>query len=156
VPGRRDGVVVDPFAPDPYVPDCQAQPGLWTREAAAALSYKAGVVLNAGFTSAVLDMPGLEAGGLPAVDGSSPVLVAYARAIGLEGGDVQELTLTGPDGAVLATQRLAPLDRDKAHYMMFVGKKRPAAGWPHGAYRATYSVRRKEGVVAQRSFSLSL
>jgi len=153
---RHEGVVVDPFAPDPYVPVCQGQPGLWTKAAAAELAYKPGAVLNVGFTSAAFDMPKLEAGGLTSPDASSPALIAYARAIGLAAGDVQELTLTAPDGTVLATQRLAPLERDKAQYMMFVGKKRPAAGWPPGAYRAAYSVRRKGSVVIERAFSVTL
>jgi len=153
---RRDGVMVDPFAPDPYGEGCKPQPGLWTKAAAAQLAYKAGQVLNTGFTTGPVDMAGLEAGGLAKADAQAPALVAYVRAIGLEAGDVQALSLKAPSGEELAVSRLPPLDRAKAQYMMFVGKKRPAAGWASGAYVATYTVLRDGEVAITRSWRLGL
>ncbi len=44
------------------------------------------------------------------------------------------MRLTGPDGAVLAADPGAPLDRAKAQRLAFVGRKRPAGGWPAGRY----------------------
>lgn len=153
---RRDGVMVDPFAPDPYGEACKVQPGLWTKAAAAQLVYKAGVVLNAGFTTGPVDMAGIEAGGLARPDAEAPVLAAYVRAIGLEAGDVQELSLKGPGGEILAVSRLPPLDRAKAQYMMFVGKKQPAAGWARGAYVAAYTVTRDGEPALSRTWRLDL
>ena len=36
----------------------------------------------------------------------------------------------------------ARLDRHKAQYMLFAGKRRPAAGWTPGHYVASFAVRR--------------
>ncbi|WP_374573192.1 M23 family metallopeptidase [Phenylobacterium sp.] len=154
---RHDGVVVDPFAPDPYGADCKPQRTLWTPAVAAQLAYRAGEVLNAGFADRPVDMAAIEAGGIaPPVRGSA-VLVAYVRAIGLDAGDVQEMTLKGPDGAVLAMSRVPPLDHAKAQYMMFVGKKRPSDdGWPGGVYIAEYRVLRASRVALAKSWSAEL
>ena len=77
----------------------------------------------------------------------SPALVAYVRAIGLKGGDVQTLTLFDPDGKTLAENKAPPLDRDKAQWMLFSGIKHPAGGFRPGLYRAIYTVdaRRQAG-----------
>lgn len=151
---RHDGVAVDPFSPDPYAEACQPQPGLWTAEAARQLAYKTGAVLNTGFAAAPVDMAAVEGGAVGAPGPDAPVLAAYVRAINLEGGDVQELTLRGPDGAILATSTLPPLDRAKAQYMMFVGKKRPPEGWPGGVYVASYRVLRNGQAALSRSWRL--
>lgn len=155
---RKDGAVVDPFAPQLAAGACEAASpgqGLWTAEAAKAMAYKTGAVLNAGFANAPVSMESIEAGGLPAPTAQTP-LVAYIRAINLHGGDVQELTLKDPQGAVLASSRLHPLDRAKAQYMAFVGKKAPAAGWAPGRYEATYVVRRNGQAVITKTFAIEL
>jgi hypothetical protein len=153
---RHSGATVDPFAPAGGEA-CQAQAPLWDEAAMGQLAYKRQAVLNAGFTSEAVDMEALEAGALPAAGPAAPALVAYVRAINLEPGDVQELTLRGPAGGVVATSRAAPIERPRAQHMMFVGKKRPAAGWPAGRYQATYVVARADGQEAVRkTFEISL
>src|SRR5258705_10747421 len=87
---------------------------------------------------------------------SAEALVAFVRAIGLKTDDVQRLSIRGPDDKVFADVTDKPLDRSKAQYMLFVGKKRPPSGWPAGAYRATYTVTRDGQVVLEHSFGLSL
>jgi hypothetical protein len=153
---RRDGVAVDPFAPDPYGEDCAEQPTLWTPQAAAQLAYRSGEVLNAGFTNGPVDMAAIEAGSLAPPDSEAPALVAFVRAIGLEQGDVQALSLKDANGAVLATSRLPPLETAKAQYMMFVGKKRPETGWPSGEYSAQYQVLRGGKVVVTRAWRIRI
>ncbi|HEY3696558.1 M23 family metallopeptidase [Phenylobacterium sp.] len=144
---RHDGQVVDPFAPA-----AGAGP-LWDARAMKALTYKAGAVLNAGFASGPTSMQAVEDGGVPKPDANSPALVAYARAIELEGGDEVELILKGPDGAVLARDR-KPLDRDKAQHLLFVGRKRPPTGWTPGTYRADYTVYRGGRAALAKSFEI--
>ncbi|MEI9963399.1 MAG: hypothetical protein WDM92_00430 [Caulobacteraceae bacterium] len=82
--------------------------------------------------------------------------MAFAQAIGLEAGDQPELTLKGRDGGTIATSRQPPLDHDKATWLMFVGKKRPAAGWPKGRYVAEFKVYRAGQAVISRSFAVDL
>lgn len=138
---RRDGKVVDPFAPDMRNPTaCAAQAGLWTDQAKARMSYRRGLVLNAGFTDGPVTNEDVEDGRLRAASATSPLLVAYVRAIALLPGDSVELDLKGPDGASLAQSRGAPLVRWRAQDLLYVGKRRPATGWPPGIYVADYKV----------------
>jgi len=146
---RHNGEVVDPFDPAPG-----AAP-LWTPEAAKPLAYKAGAVLNTGFAPGPVTMAAVEDGSVPGADATSPAVVAFVRAIELEAGDEVELTLKDPDGAVLATNRV-PLDRDKAQYLLFVGKKRPAEGWRTGTYRADCVIWRKGQPAVRQSFEMQL
>lgn len=159
---RKAGVVVDAFAPDLAAGTCAAGgaggagDGLWTPLAAKAMAYKPGTVLNAGFAAAPVSMDSIETGGIAAPTAASPMLIAYVRAINLQGGDVQELTIKAPDGAILATGGQPALDRAKAQYMTFVGKRASSAGWPSGRYTATYTVRRGGETAITRTFNLQL
>jgi len=158
---RRAGKVVDPFEPAaPQAERCAGANGsaasMWTPAARAALAYKAGAILNAGFAGSPITMPEIEQGGIAAPTASSPALVAYMRTIELEQGDQMEITLTGPGGVALASQRMAPLDRDKAQAFALVGRKRPVAGWPSGRYSAILRVWRGGKSVLERRVETQL
>jgi hypothetical protein len=152
---RHNGQAVDPFAPD-SAPACGARASLWRPDVQAKLTYRSGAVLNAGFTEVQLGMADLEAGRLAPVTAASPLLVAYARGIALLPGDVVEIELKGPDGAVLAKSRGQPLPRWRAHDLVYVGKRRPATGWPRGTYVAEYRVWRAGAPAVRKRFSLAL
>ena len=137
---RHAGKVVDPFAPAAPAGACAAQAPMWTPAAARALYYKAGVILNSGFAGAPVSDEAIEAGAIALPTAESPALVAYMRVIEPNRGDEFEIAIRGPDGAVLVSQRRAPLDRDKAQYFAMIGKKRPAAGWAKGRYVADLKV----------------
>jgi hypothetical protein len=146
---RHDGAVVDPFVPAP-----RAAP-LWNAQARKLLSYKAGAVLNAGFAAGPVDLAKIEAAPPPKPRRDSPALVAYGRAIELERGDEIHVSLSGPGGGLLAENRYV-LDRDKAQYLLFAGRKRPASGWAPGRYAARFEVRRGGRVVIAKAFALTL
>lgn len=147
----RAGQVVDPFAPDMRDPQaCRPQAGLWTAQARAKMSYRPGLVLNTGFTDAAVTDAAVEDGRVPAATAASPMLVAYARAISLLPGDAVELDLKGPDGVSLARHRAQPRQRWRAQDVIYVGKRRPAAGWPRGVYVADYRIWRAGRVAASR------
>jgi len=154
---RNAGQIVDPFAPDMSNPKaCAAQAGLWTAEAKARMTYRAGVVLNAGFTDAQITMADVENGGLRAATPASPLLVAYVRAIALLPGDSVELDLKGPDGVSLARTRGEPLQRWRAQDFVLVGKRRPPTGWRQGLYVADYKVWRGGRVAISRRLEIRL
>jgi murein DD-endopeptidase MepM/ murein hydrolase activator NlpD len=147
----RGGQIVDPFAAG-GAGACGAPvaaQGLWTPAALGQLAYKDGAILNIGFAGGAFDMVALEDARLPPASATSGYLVGYGRAIGLKGGDVVEVSLLSPNGAVLARNASPPLERDKAQYLNFAGKKRPAAGWPPGSYVVEMRVLRA-GTVALR------
>jgi hypothetical protein len=144
---RHANAVVDPFAAGPVAPGaCSAQPALWTEAAGRALTYRRGAVLNTGFSGGPASSEAIEAHALTP-PGPATGLVAYARLINLQAGDVANLRLAGPRGEVIAEGAPVPLDHDKAQWTFYVGRaKAPAGGWPHGAYTARLEVRRKGAV----------
>ena len=155
---RHNGVTIDPFAPTPGAacnPGTNPGSGLWDRAAGEILRYQTGAVLNGGFAAGPVAPEAVEAGGVVAPTVDSAMMIAYVRAIGLKRGDTQEITLTGPGGEVLAQSRLPPLDRDKAQYLLYAGKKRPASGWSKGVYTARYTVIRAGLSAVQREYRLS-
>jgi murein DD-endopeptidase MepM/ murein hydrolase activator NlpD len=156
---RKAGTIVDAFAPDGPASACNPAAGgagLWTPAAAKAMAYKAGAVLNAGFAAAPVEMDTVTAGRVPIPTTASPMLIAYVQAIGLEKGDVQDMTLRDPNGGVLAQASRPPLDGSKAQYLVYIGKRAPAQGWTKGSYEAVYAVRRGGKVVLSRTFKLAL
>jgi murein DD-endopeptidase MepM/ murein hydrolase activator NlpD len=155
---RLRGKVVDPFAVGASEGSCGGGTVLWNPSLRDALSYRAPAVLNTGFAKGPVTMEQVEAGDSANLrpDQEATALVAFARAIGLKREDVQRLIVTGPDGETFVDQTEKPLERDKAQYLLFAGKKRPAGGWKPGSYRSTYSVTRDGKVLLQRTFELSL
>jgi hypothetical protein len=154
---RHEGRVVDPFAYGAPDGTCGEGTWLWSAALFASLAYRPRTVINAGFSSEAVTQEKIEAGDAaanPAID--APALVAYVLTIGLQAGDVQRLSLRMPDGQVLADRTEQPLDRNKAQVMLFVGKKRSGAGWPHGTYQASYIVSRDGWIVLEHRFVFSL
>jgi hypothetical protein len=155
---RHQGHVVDPFAFGMAEGTCGGGTSLWTAAVRNLLTYQARAVLNTGFADGPVTMEQVEAGELErtAPGPRAESLVAFVRAIGLKAGDVQRLSLVGPDKQIIADHTEKPLDRDKAQVLLFVGKKRPPAGWPAGDYKATYRVSRNGQLELERLFALSL
>ena len=69
---------------------------------------------------------------------------------------MQQLTLTGPDGRVIAQYTAPALANDTAQYTSKAGRKRPEREWPHGTYRATYRVERSGVSLIEKTFELQL
>lgn len=155
---RHDDEKLDPFRPDPEA-SCgvQATASLWAPDVAAALGYESPRLLNAGFAAGAVTMQAIEDGTAvvsPAAD--APALVFFTRTIGLKAGDVQTLRLTGPDGEVISAQTADPLDRDKAQWMLFTGRKRRGAAWPAGDYHGTLTVVRDGATVLDAERTLTI
>jgi hypothetical protein len=157
---RRGDDVIDPFAPEPAAPGapCGGGAALWRPDVAAMLKPQSGAVLNVGFAAAPVTMDAVEDGRIVAPTARAAALIAYVRAIALKAGDVQRLTVTGPDGRVLADTTADPLARDQAQRLLFAGRRAPAGGlWPPGRYAARYSVSRPgAGVVIEHRFALTI
>lgn len=152
---RHNNVVVDPFAVDPGQA-CGPRAGLWTPEAAKAMAYKAGAILTGGFAGTAITGEQAADGEVAPVTGASAVIAVYARPIDLQQGDELELILKGPDGKVLAQNRLAPLPRDQAQGFHMIGRKRPATGWPAGTYTAEIKVWRAGKAAIQKTATVKL
>lgn len=156
---RSNGVVVDPFAAGASPGSCGGGRSLWAPQTGLTRAYKPADMVNAGFatgpmTSALAMAHGSLQQPQPSV--ASPALVAFVQVAGLKAGDVQRLTVTGPNGAMIGDNRAQPLDRDKADWVMFSGRKRPATGWAPGSYQARYSLVRGGKALIERSFAIRL
>lgn len=153
---RHDNLVVDPFAPA-VLAGCETQgASLWTPAAASRMAYKRGVVLNAGFSSAMVDDAAIENRAIPAVGPAVPILVAYARLIGLERGDVIAIAIEGPDGKTIASGTLPPLTSNRDQVPAQLAHKRPAQGWARGVYTGVLQVRRAGAVALSHRWQVTL
>ncbi len=157
---RKDGQVIDPFTSGPATQACgmKQMASLWEPTTLHRLGYEAGSVLNKGFAPGPVTMEAVESGtaeqNIPTT--ASPALVAYVRAIGLRGGDVQTLTLFDSDGKPVAQNKTPPLDRNKAQWMTFAGFRPPPGGFRPGLYRAIYRVEREGKPAIEQAFGIAL
>jgi hypothetical protein len=151
---RHANRVIDPFAFGAADGECGTGGSLWSSEAEAFLAYRERSVLNAGFAPNPVTMDMVESGNAaqdPLRD-DAPTLVAFVRAIGLKAGDVQRLSFRGPDRGVMADHSAPPLQGNKAQTLLFVGARRPPAGWTRGSYVAEYTVGQANGPSLAWSF----
>jgi hypothetical protein len=154
---RSGNQIVGPFAPgDGAGQTCGSGQSMWQDQLTSVIGYKAGVILNSGFAASGLTMETVEAGGINTPSRTSPSVVAYVRAINLRAGDVQQFTLKGPNGAVIASTSAPPLAKAQAQRLLFIGRNRPAQGWQAGRYIASYTVIRGGRAIMQREFDLRL
>lgn len=148
---RHNDKLVDPFLPDAGgACDSNARgPGLWDPQVAAAFPYKNGETIGAGFAG---DAPNAEALELDDHDiapltPTAKAFVLYGRFINLKKGDRIGFTALGPSGD-LFDETAKPLDRDKATFVAFVGKKRGEDPWPKGHYDGRVTLIRDNGIIA--------
>ncbi len=158
---RKDGGVVDPFTGRSPDGTCAAAGNkaapLWHPDLIAKLSHKDGELIQVGFVDRPTSMRALEVGGTALREPGqiAPALIFFARAINLRRGDRLHLSLTGPEGFRVETTS-KPLDRPKAQYLRFVGKRRSGAAWPEGVYLGAARLLRDGRVVTKRAGSLKL
>ena len=153
---RQNGQTVDPFAYQPQAGVCGSGSALW-QDMGPSFDYQPRRLLNSGFASGPVTMEGIEIGEIGAgVATTSPALVAFVRAIGLQKGDEQRLRIVGPDGTTIVDHAAPALDRAKAQSMLFAGKPRPSIGWAAGTYVAHYTVTNDGKSVLEQSFKLAL
>jgi murein DD-endopeptidase MepM/ murein hydrolase activator NlpD len=155
---RHQGKIVDPFAHGAPAGACGGGRSLWADAIREQTKYRAREILNFGFSSMPPTMDLVESGELRkhAVRPESDAFSGYVRAIGLQAGDQQTITLHGPDGTIFSEYKAEPLDRDKAQYFVAAGKRLKAARWAPGLYKATYRVTRGDREVLGKTFEIDI
>ncbi|KIC12207.1 peptidase M24 [Leisingera sp. ANG-M1] len=128
---RKDGAVVDPFAPD-RSGSCGAAPEqtLW----ADLPPYQAGGVLGAGFGTAIPDYQAVKAGAADEAPlaPDDPAFVFWAYAFGGMAGDILELTVDGPGGELVSSSEA--LNKNQAQFFRAAGRRLRGGAWPAGSY----------------------
>ncbi len=150
---RRDGEVIDPFDPDGQI-SC-ATPGdssLWSERPA----YRPGGLISAGFADHVPEFSAIRAGTANdnALTTTSQALVIWGYAFGSQAGDIFRISLTGPQGEIVA--RDVTLEKGQAQLFRAIGKKRRNAPWPTGTYTGTTSLIRGGKTVETRTITTKL
>ena len=155
---RHQGKIVDPFAHGAPAGACGEGQSLWADAIREQTKYRPREILNFGFCSVAPTMDLVESGELRKhpVRPDSDAFSAYVRAIGLQAGDQQTITLRGPDGAVISEYKAQPLDKDKAQYFVASGRRLKAARWTPGIYKATYRVTKDDKEVLGKTFEVDL
>ncbi|MEO1015612.1 MAG: M23 family metallopeptidase [Pseudomonadota bacterium] len=165
---RFNGDVIDPFDWRKDNRTCRpargASPlalmrgvGLWSDMARDRLDRDARAILAVGFAPAAVSTDTLErqdAASL-APTAKSAALVAFARFMNLHAGDRILITAKGPEG-FSARHESEPLERSKATFVAYAGKRRTGDAWPAGVYEAKASLLRGEEIVETKSARLVL
>lgn len=161
---RRDGKVTDPFTGLSVGQDCAgidsgeaagsgARGWLDAGAMAALTAPDMPTVLSAGFADRPVSDKDLVQSGFPALPGThSQALVGYIWAINLAKADRFTLRIE-KDGRLFSEQTSEPLNRSKAVYVAYAGKKgSPAAG--HYRLEAAIVRQGKEIVAGSKEFTL--
>ena len=149
---RKDGTTVDPATGHALGEGCRtgdagAQP-LFAPDVLASLGTGEAQIIGIGLAGAPVDHAQLGVSGAPPKpDTMSSAHVGWAWFINLRGGDRVRIRLTGPDGSVVGENFSEPMDRSKASWSGFAGKR----GAPRpGDYIVTVEVVRGDRVVVAK------
>ncbi len=139
----HDGNIIDPFNPEKPFTEATCNPQaatLW----ASPLPYIETATLNAGFATTPPQRDKVDApiASLTTAPRSAPALIFWAEAMGIQPGDIIDLTLRAPDGTVLAQQKTTA-DHYQAAFFRFIGKKFHTELAP-GAYTGTLTFTRHD------------
>jgi murein DD-endopeptidase MepM/ murein hydrolase activator NlpD len=147
---RRNGVEVDPFAPDARA--CGAAgDDLWASD----LAVAPGGLLGIGIATAVPEFDAIKAG-LPSPDlpSTAPALVVWAYYFGPRAGDQIALSITGPQGKVISES--LPVEKTQALAFRAIGRKLKTEGWPLGSYQAAVALVRNNTELDQRQITIQV
>lgn len=127
---RFRGRKYDPVSGRPLDAGCTGKgalsSGLFKPEAAGMLPVDLTAVLGMGLTGQPLDHDSLAVNGpLPGLSLDADATLAWGWFINLRKGDVIRGHLLAPDGAVFFEGENAPLDRNKATYSWYAGRRQP-------------------------------
>ena len=151
---RRDGAVVDPFAPDGAATcDGAEGPTLWAEPLAA----PAGGIIGAGWEVVVPTFDAVKAGLPPRerLAGDAPALVVWVHLFGGRAGDRVEVVILGPDGSEVHRHGEA-LERTQAALFRATGRRTPPGGWPPGRYAAEVRLIRDGALLDGESLTLEV
>jgi murein DD-endopeptidase MepM/ murein hydrolase activator NlpD len=150
---RYYGETIDPFLGRSQDTACASHArkaeGLWEEITAKLLEYQSGQVFAVSFSDDVPALDALERNHVRAKPHKkSGKLILLARFLNLREGDRIRLAVNGP--AQFHVKRIStPLERHKATYMAYVGKRRTSPSWPPGRYEGHAQILRGDVVISE-------
>lgn len=157
---RHNSKAIDPFTGSERNAVCQreagAASGLWDESFLKTYQYTNGEIIAAEFSDGVPDLNRAEVdGAVGSPTATSAQLVFFTRLINLKAGDRVVLDVTGPAGfAAQSTSK--PLQRDKATWLAYTGRRLKEKAWTPGRYNGTVRLVRDGQTVAEMSRSRDL
>jgi len=150
---RRDGAVIDPFAPD--MPDtCGASIStpLWKE----ALPYQPGGLLAVGFADDVPTYDSIKDGAAAqdTVTATTAGIVLWGYAFGGRRGDIMRLAIEGPAGRLIDQQ--VTLENARAQFFRAAGKRLTSDEWPLGGYTGRVELWRGDRIIDRRTVALKV
>ena len=150
---RKDGVELDPFAPDAATA-CGMGPTdtLWAQP----IAYDPFGFTGLGFATAIPAFDAIKAG-LPSpatLPTDAPALVIWAAYFGPRTGDRLTLSIIGPTGEVI--RETLTIDRTQAIAFRAIGKRLPPGDWPAGNYGGEVVMTRDGVALGQQSVTLTI
>jgi hypothetical protein len=156
---RHKGRVIDPFTGRSSDGRCSRDmhKGLWQADIKDTLNYRRGELIEIGFSDGAVSPRDLEEGKAPSARPTplSKAITFYARFINLEQDDRLRLVLNGPLGR-LSQSTTKPLERHKAQYVAYVGRRLRAKRWPDGHYRGQVQLLRSGTVIVEKEVALDV
>lgn len=151
---RANGADVDPFRPEATDTCATASPEgeLWAEP----LPYVGGGLLQIGLAGAPPDYAAVKDGLPPVAElpATSGALVLWAYGFDARAGDVLALSITGPEGFAFTNE--TTLDKPKALFYRYGGKRAPATGLLPGTYRAEAVLRRAGQEIGRQSTEITV
>ncbi|WGI20678.1 M23 family metallopeptidase [Amylibacter sp. IMCC11727] len=155
---RKDGKPVDPFSPEFDSTRCTYEPEstLWDPDFAERFTYQPTKVVTVGLADTGPSVNDVMDGNWSDFQPKSDApLVVYGIAVNGKTDDVLELTLEGPTGQIITSKR-PPLEKRKAQWFGFAGKRAPAGGWAAGEYHIHVNVLRDGRVLHSETRTMTL
>ena len=150
---RKNGKTIDPFDPNDTL-TCGTPGGdtLWADPPI----YRPGGLISIGFADRIQDYSTVKAGTAAMTDISinAASLTIYGFVFGVRPGDIMRLSITGPNGQVIAQD--ITLNKKQARSYRAIGKKRRSAHWPAGAYQGVVALLRGDKLIDQRTTEITL
>lgn len=158
---RHNDQTMDPFIGVSAMQGCsgsaEATP-LWAVGAIPHVLYYASDSINDGFTIEPPDLQTItEKGYNPEADYSKASTLYYSVQIfGIKTDDVQEISLTGPDGSILSKQATLYEDKSRSQFLHYITQAKPETGWQSGQYKGSYKLIRYGKVVIEESETIEI
>ena len=155
---RHGAAIVNPFTGQTLgATKCGSKTAtLWSQSSIAHLGYQPAAFLDSGFASAPISIQDVEQAKPPPPNRGSSALVAFVRILGVRAGDIETLTVTSPGKKIMAVKGPIALEKGKAQWISFAGRKRTDPQWQPGIYTARYSLKRSGTMLIDRVFSIDL
>lgn len=158
---RHGQAIIDPFSAESTSTsrsrNCKPpRASLWNAKTRDALQYRPVTLLSAGFTDDAPTTKSIERAEPEKPTSVSPAILAWVRVIGVRAGDVETIKVTDPLNQDFATNGPSSLEKSKAQWLSYAGRKRTGPSWPLGNYLAHYTLKRNGRTLIDREFSFSL